>query len=124
MATIREVARHAGVSIGTVSKVLNGSDERVDPEAKLRILASIRTLRYKPPPFEKNQRASVSNNLAMIVPDLFEHPLLRHGYAHRILDGVLERSAFRGWSVTIFAATMWITSAMPCAENTTVDVMQ
>jgi LacI family transcriptional regulator len=107
MSTIREVARLAGVSIGTVSKVINGSDERVDPESKERILAMIRQLRYKPPPFEKNQKAAIANNLGMIVPDLFEHPLVRNSYAHLLLDGVLERSAFYQWSITIFVATMW-----------------
>src|SRR5471030_1601978 len=107
MSTIREVAKLAGVSIGTVSKVLNGSDVRVDPESRERILSSIRTLRYKPPPFEKNQKAAIANNLGMIVPDLFEHPLVRNSYAHLLLDGVLERSAFHQWSVTIFVATMW-----------------
>ncbi|RYG26432.1 LacI family transcriptional regulator [bacterium] len=107
MATIRQVASHAGVSIGTVSKVLNGRDEKVDPAAKARILGSIRTLRYKPPAFEQNQKAAIAHNLGMIVPDLMEHPLRRHGYLHLLLDGVLERAASRGWSVTIFAETMW-----------------
>jgi DNA-binding LacI/PurR family transcriptional regulator len=107
MATIREVAKHAGVSIGTVSKVLNGSDERVDPASKERILESIRTLRYKPPPFEKNQKAAIANNIGLIVPHLTEHPLIRQGYVHLLLDGILELAAFRGWSVTIFAQTMW-----------------
>jgi len=107
MSTIREVAKHAGVSIGTVSKVLNGSDDRVDPVSKERILASIRCLRYKPPPFEKNQKAAIAQNIGLIVPNLTEHPLRRHGYVHFILDGVLERAALRGWSVTIFAETMW-----------------
>jgi len=107
MSTIREVAKHAGVSIGTVSKVLNGSDERVDPASKERILESIRALRYKPPPFEKNQKAAIANNLGMIVPDLTERPLQRHGYVHLLLDGVLEHAALRGWSVTIFADKMW-----------------
>ena len=107
MSTIREVAKHAGVSIGTVSKVLNGNDERVDPASKERILLSIRALRYKPPPFEKNQKAAIAHNLGMIVPDLTEHPLRRHGYVHLLLDGVLELAAFRSWSVTIFADKMW-----------------
>lgn len=107
MSTIREVAKHAGVSIGTVSKVLNGTDERVDPAAKDRILASIRALRYKPPPFEKNQKAAIANNLGMIVPDLTESPLRRNSYVHLLLDGVLEFCALHGWSVTIFADKMW-----------------
>jgi LacI family transcriptional regulator len=107
MSTIREVAKQAGVSIGTVSKVLNGNDERVDPASKERILESIRALRYKPPAFEKNQKATIATNLGMIVPDLTEHPLLRSGYVTLLLDGVLELCGFRGWSVTIFADKMW-----------------
>lgn len=107
MATIRQVAAHAGVSIGTVSKVLNGRDEKVDPATKERILASIRTLRYRPPAFEQNQKAAISQNVGMVVPDLTERPLQRHGYVRGLLDGVLEVAAFRGWSVTIFADQMW-----------------
>ncbi|MDR3688727.1 MAG: LacI family DNA-binding transcriptional regulator [Fimbriimonas sp.] len=107
MSTIRQVAKLSGVSIGTVSKVLNGCDDRVDPESRERILASIRQLRYKPPPFERNQRPEIVKNLGMIVPDLFEHPLVRNSYLHLLLDGVLERAAFHQWSITIFVATMW-----------------
>jgi DNA-binding LacI/PurR family transcriptional regulator len=107
MATIRQVASHAGVSIGTVSKVLNGRDERVDPVTREKILASIRALRYKPPAFEVNQKATIANNLGMIVPDMTGSPLRRQGYIQALLDGVLERAAMRGWSVTIFADTMW-----------------
>ncbi len=107
MATIRQVATHAAVSIGTVSKVLNGRDEKVDPATKERILASIRALRYRPPAFEQNQKAAISQNVGMVVPDLTERPLQRHGYVYGLLDGVLEVSALRGWSVTIFADQMW-----------------
>lgn len=107
MATIRQVASHAGVSIGTVSKVLNGRDDRVDPVTREKILASIRALRYKPPAFEVNQKATIANNLGMIVPDMTGSPLRRQGYIQALLDGVLERAAMRGWSVTIFADTMW-----------------
>ncbi|HWD40986.1 MAG TPA: LacI family DNA-binding transcriptional regulator [Fimbriimonas sp.] len=107
MATIRQVANKAGVSIGTVSNVLNGRDERVDPATKARILESIRELRYRPPAFEQNQSAAVSENLGMIVPDLTERPLSRLGYLQGLLNGALEAAALRGWSVTIFAETMW-----------------
>ena len=107
MATIRQVASHAGVSIGTVSKVLNGLDDKVDPATKEKIWASVRTLRYRPPAFEQNKKAEGAQNLGLIVPDLMSRPLQRHGYLHMILDGALESSAFRGYSVTIFAETMW-----------------
>ena len=107
MATIRQVANRAGVSIGTVSKVLNGLDEKVAPATKDRVWASIRELRYRPPAFEPNQEAALAQNLGVIVPDLTERPLIRNGYVHLLLDGILEASALRGWSVTVFADQMW-----------------
>ncbi len=106
MATIRKVAKHAGVSIGTVSKVLNGRDDKVAPAIKERILASIRELRYKPPALAATHQ-SLAHNIGLIVPDLTEQPLRRHSYIHMLLDGVLEGAAFRGYSVTVFAMTMW-----------------
>lgn len=45
--TIRDVAKHAGVSAASVSYVLNGID-KITPETKERILASIDELGYQP----------------------------------------------------------------------------
>lgn len=45
--TIRDVARHAGVSVASVSYTLNGVD-KVSPETKERILKTIEELNYKP----------------------------------------------------------------------------
>lgn len=45
--TIYDVARHAGVSPGTASRVLNNRD-RVDPDTRARVLASAKELNLKP----------------------------------------------------------------------------
>ncbi|PJF35192.1 MAG: LacI family transcriptional regulator [Candidatus Thermofonsia Clade 1 bacterium] len=45
--TIRDVARQAGVGIGTVSRVLNGS-ANVSPQTRERVLKAIRQLNYQP----------------------------------------------------------------------------
>lgn len=45
--TIRDVAKHAGVSVASVSYTLNGID-KVAPETKERILRAIEELNYKP----------------------------------------------------------------------------
>ena len=45
--TIRDVAKHAGVSVASVSYVLNGID-KITEETKQKILNSIRELDYKP----------------------------------------------------------------------------
>lgn len=54
-ATIYDVAREAGVGIGTVSRVLNAS-EQVNPETRARVLAAIDTLGFVPK-FEALARA-------------------------------------------------------------------
>lgn len=49
MVTINDVATHAGVGAGTVSRVLNDSP-RVSPETRARALAAIDVLDYRPLP--------------------------------------------------------------------------
>ena len=107
MPTLRKVAADANVSIGTVSKVLNGKDQRVDPEAKARILSSIRKLGYRPPAFEQNQKASKTFNVGLLFPELGGRPIKDHPYVREILDGVLHGATQQGWSLSIFAETSW-----------------
>lgn len=47
MATIKDIAREAGVSIGTVDRVLHDRG-MVSPETKARILDVMKELDYKP----------------------------------------------------------------------------
>lgn len=47
MVTVKEVAKHAGVSLGTVSRVINGADN-VSPELRQRVQDSIKALGYFP----------------------------------------------------------------------------
>ena len=48
MASITEVARRAGVSIATVSRVVSASDYAVSPATRARVLAAARSLDYVP----------------------------------------------------------------------------
>src|SRR5687768_2502560 len=47
-ATIRDVARESGVSIGTVSNVFNNAIAAVRPETRERVIEAARRLRYRP----------------------------------------------------------------------------
>ena len=48
MSTIRDVARHAGVSIATVSRILNNDEYfGVTAETKRRVLEAVKELRKK-----------------------------------------------------------------------------
>lgn len=71
MAGMSEVAKSAGVSIATVSRVLNNSD-RVKEETRLRILKAIKDLKYQPSRVAKRLRSkSVSSKLlGVLIPDI------------------------------------------------------
>lgn len=68
-AGIKEVARHAGVSIGTVSNVLNRPD-LVALTTRQRVLASIETLGYVRNDSARQLRAGRSRQIAIVVLDV------------------------------------------------------
>jgi DNA-binding LacI/PurR family transcriptional regulator len=67
--SIKEVARHAGVSIGTVSNVLNRPDQ-VAPETRQRVLAAIDLLGYVRNDSARQLRAGSSRTIAIVVLDV------------------------------------------------------
>ncbi len=71
MASMNEVAKRAGVSIATVSRVLNKSDN-VNEATRLKILKAIKELKYQPSRVAKRLRSkSVSSFLiGVLIPDI------------------------------------------------------
>lgn len=67
-ATIKDVAKRAGVSIATVSNVINGS-KRVSPELKGKVQKAIEELGYQPNPFGRALRKGESSTIALLIPD-------------------------------------------------------
>jgi DNA-binding LacI/PurR family transcriptional regulator len=67
--SITEVARHAGVSIGTVSNVLNRPDQ-VSAGTRQRVLASIAALGYVRNDSARQLRAGHSRQIAIVVLDV------------------------------------------------------
>lgn len=66
---VRDVARHAGVSLGTVSNVINRPDV-VSESSRERVLASMRHLGYSWPARSTCRHKSMLSSLALIVPDI------------------------------------------------------
>ena len=67
--TIRDVARHAGVGVGTVSRVLNGG-ERVSAETLDRVQAAIRELGYRPSAAARALSRGVASAIGVTAPHL------------------------------------------------------
>lgn len=69
MPTLHDVARHAGVSIATVSRVLRNLPS-VTPETRERVLLSVDALGYAPNPIGQALRAGHINAVALLVGDI------------------------------------------------------
>jgi LacI family transcriptional regulator len=67
---MREVARHAGVSVATVSRVLNGSGP-VGEATRARIERVARQLRYVPNRAARSLNTARTHTLGVVLPDLY-----------------------------------------------------
>lgn len=94
MVTIGEVAKYAGVSVATVSRVLNNS-ETVRPATAERVLAAIRELEYIPNQSARNLRRSESRVILTLAPN-FSNP-----YYSSILTGIGDLAHDCEYSVLI-----------------------
>jgi LacI family transcriptional regulator len=87
--TIGDVARHAGVSVMTVSRVLNGEGS-VRPDTRARVLASVRELDYAP-----NAAArSLAKAEVVRIGVIYRNPSA--SYLCEFLVGLLDGGADRG----------------------------
>lgn len=68
--TIREIAERTGVSITTISQILNGKGARFSEATKARVLKAAEEMHYKPNFFAKNMVTSHTNTIGMIVPEV------------------------------------------------------
>jgi DNA-binding LacI/PurR family transcriptional regulator len=99
--TIRDVAKHAGVSVATVSRYLNNSP-LIAPDSVEKVRRSILELHYEPNFMARSMITRHSNMVALLVdnsdPETFgnesflriqygmEHALAEHGYYLMILS--------------------------------------
>lgn len=69
-ASIKDVARKAGVSIASVSRVMNEHDN-VRQETRERVLAAVRSLRYVPHNGARSLITHRTNAIGVLLPDLY-----------------------------------------------------
>lgn len=68
-ATVVEVARHAGVSLATVSRVINGT-AAVSPDKREQVEQAMLALNFQPDPMAQGLRRGQSNAVALLVGDI------------------------------------------------------
>jgi LacI family transcriptional regulator len=95
--TIQEVARQAGVSKGTVSRVLNGRDE-VNAETRSSVLEVVKRLQYVPDPGARKLARKGRHQIGLAFPD-GDAP---YGpYYTLLLDALQEHFMSEGYTVRI-----------------------
>lgn len=70
MANIRDVAKHAGVSVSTVSNVLNGRTDQMRAETLERIQQSMQTLNYFPNRVAQQLKTGHAKMIGLLVPSI------------------------------------------------------
>lgn len=80
MATIYEVSEHAGVSLATVSRVVNGT-AKVSDKTREKVELAMHELGYRPNTLAQSLASNRSNSIGILVPELigpFYGELLSH----------------------------------------------
>ena len=95
MITILDVARRAKVSITTVSRVLNKSDHKVNEETRVRVLAAVKELDYRPNALAKSLIKKRSMTIGVILPDI------SNPYYAEIVRGIQDAADQTGYSVLL-----------------------
>ncbi|MBN1285530.1 MAG: LacI family DNA-binding transcriptional regulator [Anaerolineae bacterium] len=94
MATIKDVAKRAGVSLSTVSRVLNGHPYVAD-ELRSRVLDAIEALNYRPNRVAQRLRAARSHLVGVIFSDV------KNPFYTLVLSGIEHILSEQGLSVLI-----------------------
>jgi LacI family transcriptional regulator len=92
--TIADVAARAGVSLATVSRVMNGNSS-VDSALAERVRAAAEELNYSASPLARSLVLGKTNTIAVVVPDL-ENPSF-----HGVLRGLSRAAARDGYHILI-----------------------
>lgn len=93
--TIKDIARHAGVSAATVSKVLNRKDDFIGEPTRRKIWSLVRELRYTPNASARSLVTRRSKVLGVIVPDIL------NPYFTELVRACDDAARLRGYAIIL-----------------------
>lgn len=108
MATIYEVAEKAGVSIATVSRVLNGKD-RITEKTRRKVLAVVDELEYTPSMGAQMLSGGAARNILAVLP---LHPVI----SPACVNGIDQVAKDNGYNILIGYSELNGTSRLPLDE--------
>ncbi|MES0361786.1 MAG: LacI family DNA-binding transcriptional regulator [Anaerolineales bacterium] len=92
--TMRDVAEHAGVSVTTVSHVVNNT-RSVNPDTRSRVEEAMRVMGYQPNVVARSLRRGKTHTIGIILPDS------ANPYFAEVVRGIEDTSFSQGYSVIL-----------------------
>lgn len=111
MPTMKDVAKEAGVALGTVSKVFNGIP--VGESYRLKVEEAARKLGYQVNQYARGLKTNKTNTVALIIPSLI------HPYFSLLTHELTKALTQRGYRTTLF-----LTDFDPQAEQACIQMMR
>lgn len=108
--TIYEVARASGVSLATVSRVINKKGN-VTEETRKKVEETIVRLGYKPSAVAQALATSKSTNIGIVIPSA------NYVYISNMLNGITDAAKKYGYSLTLFVTSHSRTDALEVVER-------
>ena len=102
MSTIRELAQRSGVSVATVSRVLNGYPD-VRDETRRRVLEHARELDYTPSAAARTLVMKRSQVIGVLLDTGAGHPDIHHPFFQEVLVGLKHGVGAGGFDLLLFA---------------------
>ena len=108
--TAKAVAERAGVSVTTVSRVINDRAADISPATRDRVLEAARALRYRPSSLAASLRKGYTRTVGLIVPDIAD------AYFHQIARGLEDAAQAAGYTVVLCNTDRIATTERSCIE--------
>jgi len=96
--TMKRIAGELGVSITTVSKVLNNHDD-ISPATRARVLAKVEELGYRPNAVARSLTLRRTHTLGIVIPDLM------HSFFVEIIAGIEPVASSRGYGLLLCSSS-------------------
>lgn len=108
--TIYEVAKEAGVSLATVSRVINGSSV-VKEHTRERVQAAVDKLGYKPNAIAQGLALQKSTTIGLVVPEA------SFTYTGQIINGLIDVAKIYNYNIMLHTVTAGITDLGTVIED-------
>lgn len=97
--TIRDVAKEAGVTVGTVTRALNNYPD-VSPTTRERIVEIAHKMGYRPNQMARNLSSKRNNNIALVLSGFLEEEMV-NGFESMLMRGCYQYAMSHGVELSI-----------------------